>query len=874
MRLASPGLFSWFEKNVTVITPSRLQAAVAYRQFAANELRQGRKTWLRPSIYSLHAWLFRSWQEARYRSSQIPLLLSPAQEHLLWKHIIEQDKPDLFDSDATARLASSAARLIAEWEIPERAEEWPDRGDARQFKRWCNLFRQRCKQENWIIAPDLWRLLPEWFEQELCSDDPLAFLFAAPFSPALSTLQRSLGRRASFHAFEEPDEPRIRPGKGFDSVEAEFAFAARWARTEYEAHPGRSIAIVIPGASSRYGEIDRVFRDTFYPGSCRALTDPRLARDTAAPAAYHLLSPASLVQQPLVSGALLLLEIARDRIPASLAGSILRSPWIKGAAAERNERAAADTRLRRLRALDVSFADLAAACAGCPQLTKNFSYARRSLQKKSAQQPFSAWAEFIATLLGALGWPGDGTLDAAEQHVLEYWKDALSNLGSLSLICENVPFEIALDELRHLLDTPFEREGALLAPVQILEPSQAAGLRFDCALVTGLGEDTWPPRHAGNPLVPLSLQRRHNVPGSSQALLRRERERQLARLFACAPDVFATWSGRPSSAARAFLSEKTNPAEFVWQNKTTWESYKPAILDELEDSHGPIYIAAETARGGTGIIKSQSLCPFRAFAEYRLSSQSPEEGCLGYDARDRGGHLHSVLEFVWQKLGNSKNLKTVPPAGLEALVEEGAREAIRNVHPSSFGKIVHEVELARLKEVTLEWLQLEKDRLVPFTVEMVEEDRTIDLAGLKLRLRLDRMDRLPDGGLILIDYKSGEQKRSKLVCPRPDEPQLLVYAAGIGDKVEGILFAQLKQRDVRPHGWTKARHFRAKTVDALGNGWEKRMAETRAEVERLAEQFQSGYAAVDPKVHACNYCAQVAFCRIHEHKAAEGTGDE
>jgi probable DNA repair protein len=453
----------------------------------------------------------------------------------------------------------------------------------------------------------------------------------------------------------------------------------------------------------------------------------------------------------------------------------------------------------------------------------------------------------------------------------------LSNLGSLSLVCENVSFSTALDELRRLLETPFERENGLLAPVQILPPSLTSGLQFDSALATGLGEDTWPAPYSGNPFVPLALQRKHQLPGSSQSLLRRERDQQLAQLFGSAPEVFATWSGRLSSAVRVFVSQVASPPEFVWQNKTTWQSYKPAILDEFEDSHGPAYVVQESARGGTGVIKSQSLCPFRAFAEYRLSSQSPEEGCLGYDARDRGGHLHSVLEFVWKKLGNSQKLKATPLPELEALVEEAAREAVRTAHPSSFGKIVHTVELTRLKEVTLDWLKLERERLVPFTVEMVEEDRSIELAGLKLRLRLDRMDRLPNGGLILIDYKSGEQKRGKLACPRPDEPQLLVYAAGIGSQVEGILFAQLKQRDVRPHGWTQARHFNGRTVrtvDVLGQAWEDRMNEAAAEVERLAAQFQSGYAAVDPKKGACSYCAQVAFCRIHEHRANEGAEEE
>ncbi|HLH01872.1 MAG TPA: PD-(D/E)XK nuclease family protein [Bryobacteraceae bacterium] len=875
MRLASPELFSWLEQNTTVVVPTRLQAAAAYRQFASEQLRRGRETWLRPPILSIRAFLFRCWQEARYRSLDVPLLLSPDQEHLLWKAVIEEDKPDLFDSSAAASLAANAARTLAEWQIPDNTPDWPERGDARQFRRWRTQFRERCRSRNWITLADLWSHLPGWIERKLCAREPLVFVLDRIVPPALRDLQRALGALASFRHFSEAREPRIRPGKGFDHLEAELDFAARWARGLFEAHPGSSIAICIPNAASLSGEIDRAFRDVFYPGSCRALIEPRLEQLAETPA-YNLLAPASLRNEPIVAGALLLLQVARDRIETGIAGAILRSPWLKGAPEERNQRAAADTQLRRLRELDVSLDDLVcAASARAPQLAKILSSVRGLIEQSQPNRSFAGWSEFIGDLLGSLGWPSGKDLSGGEQRALEAWKEALSNLGSLSLVCPDVPFETALEELGNLLDAPFERENGLLAPVQILPPSLAAGLEFDAALVAGLGEDSWPPPHTSNPFLPLALQRKHEIPGSSQSLLRRERDAQLAKLFTFAPDVFATWSGRLSSAVVGFVSSKTPAPEFVWKNKATWESYKPAILDELEDSRGPAYIAGETARGGTGIIKSQSLCPFRAFAEYRLGSQSPEEGCLGYDARDRGGHLHSVLEFVWKKLGNSQRLKALSLPELESLVEEAAREAVRHVHPSPFGKIVHAVELARLKAVTLDWLKLERERLIPFTVETVEEDRTIEIAGLRLRLRLDRMDRLPNGGLVLIDYKSGEQKRSKLECPRPDEPQLLVYAAGIGPQVEGILFAQLKQRDVRPHGFTRQKHFRnIRTVDALETAWSDKAREWTEEVEQLAAQFQAGFAALDPKKGACAYCAQVAFCRIHEREAAEGAEEE
>ncbi len=81
------------------------------------------------------------------------------------------------------------------------------------------------------------------------------------------------------------------------------------------------------------------------------------------------------------------------------------------------------------------------------------------------------------------------------------------------------------------------------------------------------------------------------------------------------------------------------------------------------------------------------------------------------------------------------------------------------------------------------------------------------MAGLRLRLRLDRIDRLDNGHFLLIDYKSGEQTRPKLEGERPLEPQLLVYAAAVQEEVDGIFFGQLKPRELKAVGFSRDETF-------------------------------------------------------------------
>jgi RecB family exonuclease len=86
-----------------------------------------------------------------------------------------------------------------------------------------------------------------------------------------------------------------------------------------------------------------------------------------------------------------------------------------------------------------------------------------------------------------------------------------------------------------------------------------------------------------------------------------------------------------------------------------------------------------------------------------------------------------------------------------------------------------ELEATRLIGLVSEWLRYESAR-VPFTVAETEYDAQPSIAGLKLKVRLDRIDRLNDDSLLVIDYKSGLVSSSAWDLPRPDDVQLPLYA--------------------------------------------------------------------------------------------------
>ncbi len=252
MRLASAGWFSSLENHSTVITPTRFLAAVAHAQFVNDRLARRQNTWERPDILSLGAWLTQQWREARYSRPGVPALLSPAQEHVLWRRIVAEEHATLFDPDAAAAMAAHAARLLAEWEIPKQNEAWNDRGDAAQFQRWSRRFDEICRRESWTTRSNLWTLAS--------AGDRYLFLLTDPAPPALRRIA------VNFESLTAHQSPAQASGTQFEEFEQELDFAARWARARLESHPAHSIAVFVPDLSTHRTLVTRTFRDIFYPG--------------------------------------------------------------------------------------------------------------------------------------------------------------------------------------------------------------------------------------------------------------------------------------------------------------------------------------------------------------------------------------------------------------------------------------------------------------------------------------------------------------------------------------------------------------------------------------------------------------------------------
>jgi RecB family exonuclease len=253
----------------------------------------------------------------------------------------------------------------------------------------------------------------------------------------------------------------------------------------------------------------------------------------------------------------------------------------------------------------------------------------------------------------------------------------------------------------------------------------------------------------------------------------------------------------------------------------------------------------------------------------------------GLSPGDRGNLIHKVMETLWSKdigghlhlTSHEDLLRATIEGALRPMIREHTAAAIRGLnadHGDPWQRAYLQAEESRAIDLVMDWLEVESARQ-PFRVAAVEEKAVLQVGELSLRVRADRIDQVA-GGALLIDYKTGEVSTASWEGPRPEQPQLPLYAAfGNATNLIGAVFAQ-----VRP----SKMGFKGRVDDARTNVSEKLNAkqlvtdpfsadlveEWRGTLLNLTGSFVRGEAQVDPRVYpkSCLYCSLHGVCRVAE----------
>jgi probable DNA repair protein len=298
-------------------------------------------------------------------------------------------------------------------------------------------------------------------------------------------------------------------------------------------------------------------------------------------------------------------------------------------------------------------------------------------------------------------------------------------------------------------------------------------------------------------------------------------------------------------------------------------------LEAIADERAPQLAPGSIAPGGSRIIASQSDCPFQAVARHRLDAQPWPIPLGGLSPQERGTLVHLAMAAFWNAVGDHAALLALDRTGQQRLVEAAVETALAQFPVGrwrTLPALVRAAEASRLDRLLHAWLEVERLR-PPFTVEAIEAIATVDLASLTFRMRSDRVDSLADGGIAIIDFKTGRAERpGSWFDPRPRATQLAMYVLAQRDAqpaidVRAAAYSQLRPDAVVAVGLAAdAAAWPALTpVSASRFGdWPALEAWLRSELDALASEIAAGNAVVSPrqKPLACRTCCLQPLCRI------------
>jgi len=857
-------LFQKIEAGAAVVTATRRLAREIGAAYDAWQRQQGREVWTTGDVLPLGAWLRRAWQQIWPELS----LPADSQAEALWQAVIEEDLAGrqggaLLEAARLAPVAAEAGRLVVAYRMP--AEGWTE--EERAFLRWHGRFRRRCAELGWVDPATL----PDRMAEGVAGgrSRPPGAMVVAGFDRLTPAEQALLSALAQAGTSIDTWTPQPRPARAVrvaaPDPEGEVVACARWLRQQWR--PGVRLAVVVPDLEERRTLIERLFTAELAP----AAVLPGAPRQRA----FDLSLGPPLARHPLVAAALAALHAAAGPQPFNRAAALLTSPFL--GEDEAVARARGELALRR-RGTEATLADVAAcsAAGGATATAERLRRLARALPA-TAPAPPGHWAARLVAALEAAGWPGPRTLDGAEIQARAAFFEVVAAFAALAPAAPRLSLAAAVDRLANLCARPFQPEGGE-APVQVLGPLEAVGLAFDGAWLMGMDADTLPAPPRLHPLLPASLQQHLDLPHATAHGELAFARRLMERLLTMAPEVVASHPCRVGDAPRV-ASPLILPLPIGTLPNGPGASLlvatlgRGAVTEAVEATLPPLPIGT-AVRGGARVLEDQARCPFRAAATHRLAARPLEVVEEEPSPRTRGTLVHRCLERLWAEWDDQ--------AGLLPLTAEQRGDLCRTIAYDEVGRshlprARRPVVVARLATLLEEWLVVEASRS-PFMVIAHEREVAAEVGGLHLDLRVDRLDRLPDGRLVVIDYKTGEVSRGDWWGERPAGPQLPLYAATVGPSVAAVAFGRLRPGKCALVGVGEAEIGADvvaldKASGCPAENWPELLGQWRAAVEGLAADFAGSAATADPlrdaggRPVACRHCDLPLLCRIHEQAA-------
>ncbi len=871
------------------------------------KLAAGQKQWQTLEACTLQQWLDEQINNAMLLgeiANALPTTkLSEVAEAFLWEQAIssclaKHEAAALFDIRALAKSAMEANKLLYDWRIDETEvnHDYISQ-ETRQFLRWRHMFQSLCQQQDAVESARLVSLQIELIDT-LSPDLPEQIMLAGfdritPLEQSLFAFFKAKGVEVQRFETYAQQETNIQYQALIDS-QTECRAVVAWAKDKLAQNPDAQLAIVSPILGNIRRQLADLLDDTFHPET--------LNHDQyEAARCYDFSLGLALTEYPIVQSGLMLLRfvLSKPTIGFEDVETLLHDVYW-GSIVELDAKAALDAYLRQNLNASYSLERLVTQTNKfCRETNASLEILLGHLNmmqefgrlQPQQRQPLSHWIMTFTTLLDNLNWAKSRSISSHEYQQKNAFSKCISALKTLDKVFGGVTALEALQKLTEVCaNTMFQPESKGEVRIQLLGLLETPALQQDAIWVMNMNDQHWPPQVRLNPLLPAKLQRSRGTPNASTSIQSAFATLVHERWVASAKEVNFSYALkeqdrelRPSpllnSLPESFSIQEAVAIRLV--QTLTEQLAQPAIMEMFDDSMAPPILDDEKVRGGVKLFATQAICPAWAFYQYRLGARKLETPIDGLDNLSRGSLLHKVLQNFWQDCQDSTHLKAMDEnqltVAIDAAIEKSIQDLSHELRSNLPAQILH-IEQQRLRQLMQYWLALEAER-ADFSVKACEKKYQLNIEGLTLNLAIDRIDEVPDGGIVVIDYKTSNAVSNKSWGDdRIAEPQLPIYAALAlkDERVVAVCFAKVRTDETKFVGLSASADILPEVgilEKAKGNSfkrledWEALIAHWEQSLFNIALEIRSGVASVSfANESDLEYCDVKPLLRLPERQ--------
>ncbi|WP_428240955.1 PD-(D/E)XK nuclease family protein [Gynuella sp.] len=859
----------WLIEQPVFVSPNlRLSRTVT----AAYNLLQDQSCWEPLASYAWNQWLYALYNRLDLKGRDVPILLSSQQELLLWNQVLREADNQLLNPRGLARQLQKTRTLITHYQIPVAELRQTAHQGTEQFIDWLEAFERLLKQQRRICEYEL----ANWLLTQPIKISRLVVLYEFP---ELTPLQQRFlevalkGIDPVFFVEQKPHQHLY--VSDYADAQEQYQAAISWAKTQLEQNSHQKIAIIAPQLSEDLVQVESLLQQAFHPDMWTTFQQRQSP-------GYNISASHSATSFQVISDALNLLALNHQDIPVDAIDRVLHSPYfllpkhtdfLQAGMIDRHIRARKNPTIRLTELIEITEQ------TGCTALHDTLTKLSSTVPKYSKRQVLRTlweWLHLFQQQLTLTGWPGNHELDTYEYQQASLWQDIMNECASLEAVIQKpIGLEAALQYLQQTAQQTQFHLQTIDSPLQVLGVLESRGLLFDKIWICGMDHNHWPPSSNPDPFIPVALQKQKNIPQCSA-----EKELNYAR------QITAEWLSHCSEVWVSYVHSDNDSTQLLsplfqhGENQLSLLSSTPSaplIETETIADHSLIHLDQNIPLpGGTHFLKDYIGCPFKAWAKHIMKSEAPPDPVIGLDYQDRGILLHDIMEQLWRQIRDQQTLLEYDPEELFQLVAGliGRRVNRYSVLSRRYISPIHrDLEVKRLCKILMLWLEIEKQR-PPFKVIFNESSQQYDIGTLTLNIRFDRIDKLADGSLMVVDYKTGETNvNAWLNNGRVNDPQVPIYSLVFQQEVKVAAFASLKTGHMELIGVKDNHVNEIETIKPVTQAFSKEIPSPEnfqqlvelwhTILSRVAEEIPSQPIVARPtSPTVCRQCDQQPFCRI------------